>query len=76
MQARNLRRVTDRALALIEARLAALMPAYPPGRPPQPAGKPDGQPAGSDAAEPGRVQGGDAVARRPVRPSPAAGRET
>ena len=35
MQARNLRRVTDRALALIEARLAALMPANPPGRPPR-----------------------------------------
>ena len=33
MQARNLRRVTDRALTLIEARLAALMPANPPGRP-------------------------------------------
>ena len=56
MQARNLRRVTDRALALVEARLAALMPANPPGRPPQPAAKPDGQPAGSDAAEPDRVQ--------------------
>ncbi len=56
MQARNLRRVTDRALALIEARLAALMAANPPGRPPQPAGKPDGQPAGSDAAEPDRLQ--------------------
>ena len=38
MEARNLRRVTDRALALIEARLAALMPANPPGRPPQLAG--------------------------------------
>ena len=39
MQARNLRRVTDRALTLIEARLAVLMPANPPGRPPQPAGE-------------------------------------
>ena len=63
MQARNLRRVTDRALALIEARLAALMPANPPGRPPQPAGKPDGQPAGSDARETDRVQ--------PAAPMPA-----
>ena len=52
MQARNLRRVTDRALALIEARLAALMPANPSGRPPRPVGKPDGQLAGSDAGEP------------------------
>ena len=33
MQARNLRRVTDRALALIEARLAVLMPANPPAVP-------------------------------------------
>ena len=50
MQARNLRRVTDRALALIEARLAMLMPANPPGRPPRPGGKPDGQLAGLDGA--------------------------
>ena len=55
MQARNLRRVTDRALALIEARLAVLMPANPPGRPPRPAGKPDGQLAGFDAREPDRA---------------------
>ncbi len=55
MQARNLRRVTDRALALIEARLAALMPANPPGRPPQLAGKPDGQLAGFDAGQPDRA---------------------
>ena len=66
MQARNLRRMTDRALALIEARLAALMPANPRGRPPQPAGKPDGQPAGSDAAEPGRLS--VAACRRRRRP--------
>ena len=75
MQARNLRRVTDRALALIEARLAALMPANPPGRPPQPAGKPDGQPAGSDAAEPGRVQAATPMPADPSgRPSQPAGK--
>jgi hypothetical protein len=55
MRAHNLRRVTDRALALIEARLAALMPANPPGRPPRPAGKSDGQLAGSRAGEPDRA---------------------
>ncbi len=55
MQARNLRRITDRALALIEARLAALMPANPTGRPPRPAGKPDGQLAGFDAGQPDRA---------------------
>jgi len=55
MQARHLRRVTDRALALIEARLAALIPANPPGRPPRPAGKPDGQLAGFDAGQPDRA---------------------
>ena len=55
MQARNLRRVTDRALALIEARLAVLMPANPPGRPRQPGGEPDGQLAGSDAGAPDRA---------------------
>ena len=55
MQARNLRRVTDRALALIEARLAALMPANPPGRPPRPVGEPDGQLAGTDAGAPDRA---------------------
>ena len=66
MQARNLRRVTDRALALIEARLAALMPANPPGRPPQPVEKPDGQLAGSDAGEPDRVQ---TAAPMPADPS-------
>jgi len=55
MQARNLRRVTDRALALIEARLAVLMPANPPGRPPRPAGEPDDQLAGSDAGAPDRA---------------------
>ena len=50
MQARNLRRMTDRALALIDARLAVLIPANPPGRPPRPGGKPDGQLAGLDGA--------------------------
>lgn len=55
MQARNLRRITDRALALIEARLAALMPANPTGRPPRPADKPDGQLAGFDAGAPDRA---------------------
>ena len=75
MQARNLRRVTDRALALIEARLAALMPANPPGRPPQPAGKPDGQPAGSDAAEPDRLQTAAPMPADPAgRPSQPAGK--
>ena len=75
MQARNLRRVTDRALTLIEARLAALMPANPPGRPPQPAGKPDGQPAGSDAAEPDRVQAAAPMPADPAgRPSQPAGK--
>ena len=75
MQARNLRRITDRALALIEARLAALMPANPTGRPPRPAGKPDGQLAGFDARAPDRaLLGGDA--RRRARRIVAAGRET
>ena len=68
MQARNLRRVTDRALALIEARLAALMPANPPGRPPQPVEKPDGQLAGSDAGEPDRVQTAALAPDPPGRP--------
>ena len=74
MQARNLRRVTDRALALIEARLAALMPANPPGRPRRPVGKPDGQPAGSAAREPDRVQLPSARTMRDIRaahPDPA-----
>ncbi len=75
MQARNLRRVTDRALALIEARLAVLMPANPPGRPPQPAGKPDGQLAGSDAAEPEREQTAAPMPADPSgRPSQPAGK--
>ena len=73
-QAQNLRRVTDRALALIEARLAALIPANPPGRPPQPVGKPDGQPAGFDAREPDRGQLPSARTMRDIRaahPDPA-----
>ncbi len=72
MQARNLRRITDRALALIEARLAALMPANPTGRPPRPAGKPDGQLAGFDAGAPDRAPSAATPADAPGASSPPA----
>ena len=74
MQAHNLRRVTERALALIEARLAALIPANPPGRPPQPVGKPDGQPAGFDAREPDRGQPSALAPDPPGRPPQPVGK--